>query len=53
MVKNKDYKSNYHLTISNCQGEFWRFYNGPLTHSIEIYSPHIKILYKQGRLLED
>ena len=29
IVKSKDYKSNYYLTIANCQGKFLRLCNVP------------------------
>ena len=52
IVKNKNYKSNYYLTIANCQGEFWRLCNVPWPTGLKFAVPHIKLSVKQGTLPE-
>ena len=53
IVKNKDYKSNYYLTIVDCQGEFWRFCNVPKPAVSRFSVPYIKLLVTHGRLPAD
>ena len=50
IVKNKDYKSNYYLTIADCQCEFWRLCNVPKPTVSQFAVPYIKLLGTHGRL---